>query len=85
MSSQLTFSELASLMKSCAGLTVDPKDLEKRPDCAFAEYNLDSLGLLGIVSELEKRYGKPIPAGPETCKTPGEFVEAINASLMAGA
>jgi minimal PKS acyl carrier protein len=81
MSDRLTYGELTSLMKSCAGLTVDPKALENRPDATFAEYGLDSLGLLGIVAELENRRSTPIAGDAETAKTPGDFIALVNASL----
>ncbi|MER6320286.1 acyl carrier protein, partial [Streptomyces sp. NPDC001581] len=51
MSDRLTLEELAVLMKT-AGITVDPTEMARRPDSAFDEYGLDSLGLLGIVGEL---------------------------------
>ncbi|MGW1379322.1 acyl carrier protein [Streptomyces sp. NPDC002446] len=78
MIAQLTLDELASLMKSAAGLTVDPKDLAHRADTSFAEFGLDSLGLLGIVGELENRHGRPMPTDAERCKTPRDFLALIN-------
>ncbi|QKV91855.1 acyl carrier protein [Streptomyces sp. NA02950] len=85
MPTQLSYAELAALMKSCAGLTVDPQLLETRPDATFEEYGLDSLGLLAIVGELENRYGTPIEPGAESSKTPGDFLDVINTSLTTGA
>ncbi|MGG7575347.1 acyl carrier protein [Streptomyces sirii] len=78
MTAQLTLDELASLMKSAAGLTVDPKDLANRADLTFAEFGLDSLGLLGIVGELENRHGRPMPTDAERCKTPRDFLALVN-------
>ncbi|MFE0192563.1 acyl carrier protein [Streptomyces sp. NPDC059008] len=78
MTAQLTLDELASLMKSAAGLTVDPKDLANRADLSFAEFGLDSLGLLGIVGELENRHGRPMPTDAERCKTPRDFLALVN-------
>ncbi|MEU0843185.1 acyl carrier protein [Streptomyces sp. NPDC005962] len=85
MPSQLSYEDLASLMKGCAGLTVDPERMRTRPDSTFDEYGLDSLGLLAIVGELENRYGTPIEPGAESAKTPGDFLDAINTSLTTGA
>jgi minimal PKS acyl carrier protein len=79
----LTYEELAALMKSSAGITADPRQLAASPDTPFAEYGLDSLGLLGIVGELENRRGLPITGEADSCKTPGAFVEVVNASLKA--
>ena len=49
----VTFEELAALMKGRAGLTVDAREMESNPAITFEELNLDSLGLLGIVAELD--------------------------------
>ncbi|MEU9009153.1 acyl carrier protein [Streptomyces sp. NPDC048479] len=83
--SALTIQELAALMKKGAGVTVDPLDLANRPNTRFDEFGLDSLGLLGIVGELENRHGRPLPADADRCKTPQEFLELVNNSLMTGA
>jgi minimal PKS acyl carrier protein len=84
MEGPLTFEELASLMKSSAGVTVDPRELERRPEAKFEEFGLDSLGLLGIVGDLENRHGRSIIAGAEMCKTPGDFMDVVNSSLTEG-
>ncbi|KIF06717.1 Curamycin polyketide synthase acyl carrier protein [Streptomyces sp. RSD-27] len=84
MSEPLTMEELATLMKS-AGITVDPAELTSRPDSRFDDYGLDSLGLLGIVGELENRRGRALPTDADRCKSPREFVDLVNNSLMTGA
>ncbi|MCQ4041244.1 acyl carrier protein [Streptantibioticus rubrisoli] len=83
MSDRLTFDELASLMKSSAGVTVDAGELESHPDAPFAEFGLDSLGLLGIAEKLEHRFGQPVEA--ETCKTPAELLDLVNSARTTGA
>jgi minimal PKS acyl carrier protein len=85
MSVQLTFTELASLMKTSAGLTVDPGEMESRPDSRFAEFGLDSLGLLGIVGELENRHGTQLPSDADQCKSPHAFLDLVNSTLTTGA
>ncbi|MFC9294244.1 acyl carrier protein [Streptomyces sp. NPDC057011] len=84
MTDRLTLEELAALMKT-AGITVDPGELASRPDSAFDDYGLDSLGLLGIVGELENRRGRALPTDADRCKTPNEFLDLVNNSLMTGA
>ncbi|AWL36753.1 MULTISPECIES: acyl carrier protein [Streptomyces] len=81
MPDRLTYEELSALMKSGAGLTVDASEMESSPGSAFEEYGLDSLGLLGIVAALENRYGRPLPADADRCKTPGEFLDLVNTTL----
>ncbi|SEN62140.1 acyl carrier protein [Actinacidiphila rubida] len=83
MNGPVTFDELAALMKARAGLSVDPREMERRPDATFAEFDLDSLGLLGIVAELEKRYGSPLGNEAEGCKNPHAFLENVNNQLTA--
>ncbi|MEV6651948.1 acyl carrier protein [Streptomyces sp. NPDC051219] len=85
MNAQLTMEELAVLMKKGAGLTVDPNEMASRPDSKFDEFGLDSLGLLGIVGELENRHGRPLPPDADRCKTPREFLDLVNNTLMTGA
>lgn len=81
---KLTYDELAALMKSSAGITVEATALSAGPDTPFAEYGLDSLGLLGIVGELENRYGVAISGDADSCKTPRAFIDIVNTSLTAG-
>lgn len=83
MSDRITVEELADLMKKAAGVTVAPEDL--RRDSGFDTLGIDSLGLLGIVGELENRYGTPMPPDAEKSKTPAQFLELVNSALLAGA
>jgi minimal PKS acyl carrier protein len=85
MSDRITVEELAELMKKTAGVTVDPAELEERYDSGFDTIGIDSLGLLGIVGELENRYGTPMPPDAERCKTPRQFLDLVNSALLAGA
>ncbi|WP_330458529.1 acyl carrier protein [Streptomyces sp. NBC_00820] len=81
---QITVEELAGLMKKAAGITVSPEVLEM-PESAFDALGVDSLGLLGIVGELENRHGTPMPPDAERCRTPRQFLDLVNSTLMAGA
>ena len=85
MNGPVTFDELASLMKGRAGMTVDPAEMENRPEAPFDEFGLDSLGLLGIVGELENRTARPIAADAEACRTPREFLDLVNEQLASKA
>lgn len=85
LTTQLTYDELAALMKRGAGVTVDPGELERASDTPFGILGLDSLGLLGIVGELENQYGRSLPPDSERCRTPQEFLDLVNSTLKAGA
>ncbi|KOU56440.1 Curamycin polyketide synthase acyl carrier protein [Streptomyces sp. MMG1533] len=82
MSDRITVEELAELMKKSAGVTVTPEELQKQYDAGFDALGVDSLGLLGIVGELENRYGMPMPPDAERCKTPRQFLDQANGALM---
>ncbi|MDX2681587.1 acyl carrier protein [Streptomyces sp. NY05-11A] len=84
MSDRITVEELAELMKKSAGVTVAPEELHQN-DTGFDRLGVDSLGLLGIVGELENRYGTPMPPDAERSKSPRQFLDLVNSALMAGA
>jgi len=85
ITTEVTFDELATLMKQSAGVTVAPQQLEQASESPFDSFGLDSLGLLGIVGELENRYSRSLPPDSERCKTPREFLDLVNSTLKAGA
>lgn len=85
MSDRITVTELSELMKKSAGITVAPADLERQHDVGFDALGVDSLGLLGIVGELENRYETPMPADAERSRTPRQFLDLVNGALLAGA
>ncbi|MES5823206.1 acyl carrier protein [Streptomyces sp. RG80] len=85
MSDRITVEELTELMKKSAGVTVSPEDLRQRYDSGFDAFGIDSLALLGIVGELENRYGTPMPVDAEKSKSPQQFLELVNSALLAGA
>jgi minimal PKS acyl carrier protein len=85
MSDRITVEELSELMKKAAGVTVGPQELQQRYESGFDTLGIDSLGLLGIVGELENRYGTPMPPDAEKSKSPREFLEQVNSALLAGA
>jgi minimal PKS acyl carrier protein len=78
----LTYAELASIIATSAGGTVDATTLESVPS-TFEELGIDSLGVLGVIAELRHRYG-PFEASPATCKTPSDLMAAVNGPLSDG-
>ncbi|WP_371578607.1 phosphopantetheine-binding protein [Streptomyces sp. NBC_01314] len=85
MSDRITVEELSELMKKAAGVTVTPEELRQRIESGFDVIGIDSLGLLGIVGELENRYGTPMPPDAEKSRSPRDFLEQVNSALLAGA
>ncbi|WP_030239738.1 acyl carrier protein [Streptomyces sp. NRRL S-350] len=84
MSNTLSYPELAALLQARAGVTVEPSALE-RPGAQFDEFGVDSLGLLGVVGELENRHSLKVTSGAESAKSPAEFLQLVNSSLSAKA
>ncbi|MFC5664136.1 acyl carrier protein [Kitasatospora misakiensis] len=84
MSNTLNYPELAALIQARAGVVIDPIELE-RPGAAFDEFGVDSLGLLGVVGELENRHGVKVTNGAESAKTPSEFLQLVNSAVTAKA
>ncbi len=80
----LTFDELASIITERAGIPVDGEELASDPAQSFADLNVDSLGLLGIVAELERRYGIPLGPEAEQCASPHELLNFVNAQITSG-
>ncbi|MFF0012606.1 acyl carrier protein [Streptomyces sp. NPDC005374] len=85
MSDRITVEELAELMKKAAGVTVAPAELQQRYDSGFDTFGIDSLGLLGIVGELENRYDASMPPDAEKSGSPRQFLELVNSALLTGA
>ncbi|MEV6974150.1 acyl carrier protein [Kitasatospora sp. NPDC093806] len=84
MSNTLSYPELAALIQARAGVVIDPVELE-RPGADFDEFGVDSLGLLGVVGELENRHGVKVTNGAESAKTPAEFLALVNSVVTAKA
>lgn len=84
MTDRITVEELSELMKKCTGVTVAPEEL-RGAEAAFDHLGVDSLGLLGIVGELENRYGTPMPPDAERSKSPRQFLDLVNSALLTGA
>lgn len=79
MTVELTSTDLATLLKQKAGITVDPLDLD-RPGATFEEFGVDSLGVLAVVGELENRHGVQL-ASAELGGPSAEFLKNVNLSL----
>lgn len=80
---ELTYQEFAEVLRSCAGVTVDPGTLESGT-VEFADIDVDSLGLLGVVAELQNRFGATLGTEAESSRSPRELIDIVNAQLRNG-
>jgi minimal PKS acyl carrier protein len=77
----LTVDQLASVITSCAGAYVEAQTLHDQPTATFADLGVDSLGVLGIVTELENRYGIRLGVNTEVYQTPHDLRVLVNTAL----
>ncbi|QXJ21829.1 acyl carrier protein [Actinomadura graeca] len=74
---RLTYEELAEIVARCTGVTVEPAALEP-PTVRFEELDVDSLGVLSIVAELERRHRLVLGPDAEDTTTPRELLNLVN-------
>ncbi|MFE2584109.1 phosphopantetheine-binding protein [Streptomyces sp. NPDC059378] len=83
-STALSHEALAEVITRCAGARTDGAVLrDTRP--TFADLAVDSLGLLGIVAELEQTLGIPLGPDAERCESPDELLDLANTLLRSAA
>lgn len=80
--SEFTLSELKEIMRTSAGVA-EGVDLDADiADVEFTELGYDSLAVLELASQVERRYGIPIPdEAVSEMPTPGRALAFINARL----
>lgn len=74
---RLTYEALAEIVGGSVGVTVAPATLGT-DSVRFSDVGVDSLGVLSIVAELERRFRLTLGADAESCETPKELVDLIN-------
>lgn len=80
--SELTLSELKEIMRASAGVAEGVNLDGDIVDVEFADLGYDSLAVLELASQVERRYGIPIPdEAVSEMPTPGRALEFINARL----
>jgi minimal PKS acyl carrier protein len=61
--------ELSEMVKTVAGVEIDVEQVQQNPAMTLADLGVDSLGLLGVFSTIERQYGIQIHADIDDCKT----------------
>jgi aromatase len=69
----ITLDEIADLVNQTAGVRITPADLIKDPSVTFASMAVDSLGVLGVVTAFERRFG----LDADSAADPGISVEGL--------
>ena len=76
----LSHDVLAEVITRCAGARTDGATL-RGTQPTFTDLGVDSLGLLGVVAELELTLGIQFGAEAETCTSPAELLDIANSRL----
>lgn len=76
--------ELAAVVRECTGVSLDEEQL-RTPGVLFTDLGVDSLGLLGVVAELERRLAVPLGAEAEQALSPHTLIDLVNSELTEGA
>lgn len=83
MSQKFTLDELRELMQTCAGVEDDIDLSAEIDDIEFADLGYDSLAVLEVASQVQRKYGVPMPDEcVEYMKTPRTAVAYINEQFV---
>ncbi|APC37652.1 acyl carrier protein [Nocardiopsis dassonvillei] len=74
--------ELVELMSACAGVRTDAATASAS---TFDELGIDSLGVMGIVAEIERRVGRKLGADAEASPSPAALSTLVNGGVAAPA
>ncbi|MFJ9556368.1 acyl carrier protein [Nocardiopsis sp. NPDC101807] len=78
--SRITIEEQVELISACAGIRTDVATASSQ---TFDELGVDSLGVLGIVAEIERRTGLKLGADAEQAPSPAALMALVNGDVPA--
>ncbi|GII23473.1 acyl carrier protein [Planosporangium mesophilum] len=81
MTVQITAQDLAVLLDAGAGLKIPVTDLT--PDAQLASLGIDSLALLGLTAEIERRYQVKLSTETGGSMAVADFLSSVNTQLVA--
>ena len=84
MTTEISYEELANLIRTRTGVQVSTDELA-HPDRTFSDLGMDSVGVLGVLADLENRYGVSLDSSDLTGSSIPEFLAAVNSTVKAGA
>jgi aromatase len=77
--------ELSEMVKTVAGVEIDVEQVQRSPGMTFEDLGVDSLGLLGVFSAIERQYGIQIHADIDDCKSFADLEAIIREAADPGA
>ena len=82
MANLITFDEFRDMISRCTGVSVTVPDLTDDPQVPFEKLGMDSLGVLGVVTELENRLGISLDEAAATA-VPADLLRIVHQRLLA--
>ncbi|MFE2752286.1 acyl carrier protein [Actinosynnema sp. NPDC059335] len=76
MDSNLSPADLAALISRCTGVVVTAEDVTD-PRRTFDDLGVDSLGLMGVLAELQRNHGMPRDVDMQADRSPRELLSAL--------
>lgn len=73
MTSVITLDEISDMVNQTAGVKMSAADLAADPSATFTSMDVDSLGMLGVVTAFERRFG----LAPDPGANPGDTVRDL--------
>ncbi|MFE7592931.1 acyl carrier protein [Kitasatospora sp. NPDC057512] len=83
MAAEISYEELATLVRARAGVEVTAEQLAE-PGRMFLDLGVDSLGVLGVLADLENRYGVSVDGAELLGRPVAEFLKDVNAQVASG-
>ncbi|MFB7124187.1 acyl carrier protein [Kitasatospora xanthocidica] len=83
MAAEITYEELATLVRTRAGVQVTAEELAE-PGRMFLDLGVDSLGVLGVLADVENRYGVSVDSAELLGRPVAEFLKDVNAQVASG-
>lgn len=75
----LTMTELAALLAAGTGAPVDAADIDAAT--TFDDIGVDSLGLLGVITTIERGRGIALPEDAQQVEGVADFLAMVNGNL----
>jgi aromatase len=82
MTNLLTFEEFREMISRCTGVPTTVPDLTDDPKVTFEKLGMDSLGVLGVVTELENKLGISLDDAAVTA-VPADLLRIVHERLLA--
>lgn len=77
MNADLSPAELAALISRCTGVTVTAQQVTD-PQHTFDDLGVDSLGLMGVLGELQRNHGMPRDVDMQPDRSPHELLSLLS-------